>query len=346
MEPLARLPLFFSLAGKQAVVAGDSPAVLWKAELLSAAGASVHLFGQAFVRNVSARAATSAAGPILFHAEGWSERDFDGAALAVGAFEDNAEAMRFTAASRAASVPVNVVDKPDLCDFYFGAIVNRSPLVVGISTDGAAPAFAQLIRGQIEALIPHGFAGWAEAARRWRSHVRARLPSSPDRRRFWQIFSERAMRRADSTPECCDLNELLDEAVHACDTPSGSILLVDAGSGDPSLLTLGALRALQSADVILFDDTVSAKVLDLARREAMKLKVRDTKPERDEIHEFMMRLANSGRRIVRLTSGYSTKLEDIREVINACRNTGVHVEVIPGINQSQAAARSFDRLAN
>ena len=98
-----------------------------------------------------------------------------GAAIAVGACENEAQAQRFSDAARAAGVPVNVIDKPKFCDFAFGAIVNRSPMVIGISTDGAAPVFGQAIRGKLEAMIPRGFAQWAEAARRWRADVRRRV---------------------------------------------------------------------------------------------------------------------------------------------------------------------------
>ena len=112
--------------------------------------------------------------------------DLAGAAIAIGACEDDAEAARFAAAARAAGVPVNVIDKPAFCDFAFGAIVNRSPLVIGISTDGAAPVFAQAIRAKLEALIPRGFARWAEAARRWRGELKSSGLSFNGRRRFWQ----------------------------------------------------------------------------------------------------------------------------------------------------------------
>jgi uroporphyrin-III C-methyltransferase/precorrin-2 dehydrogenase/sirohydrochlorin ferrochelatase len=308
MEPLARLPLFFALAGKRAVVAGSSAAAIWKAELLSAAGASVHVFGWDPSWDRRASSVRRSAGPIVFHAEEWSEHDFDGAVVAVGAFEDDVAATRFAAASRAAGVPVNVVDKPGLCDFYFGAIVNRSPLVIGISTDGAAPTFAQLVRGQIEALIPHGLARWAEAARAWRSQVRAHLSSSRDRRKFWRKFSERAVRQAESTPGPRDLRELLDEAMRDSCPTSRSFLLVNAGPGDPALLTIGALRALQTADVILFDEDVSADVLDLARREAKKVKVKNIKPERAALHKFVTDLASSAEQIVWLTSVDPIKL--------------------------------------
>src|SRR6185295_12348150 len=144
MGALARLPIFLSLDGKRAVLAGGSPAAAWKAELLSAADAP--------------------RGAIVIHRCMWSAENFADAAVAVGAFEDDQGAHKFAAAARTAGVPVNVIDKPAFCDFSFGAIVNRSPLVIGISTDGAAPVFAQAIRAKLEALLQRGFADWAAAA--------------------------------------------------------------------------------------------------------------------------------------------------------------------------------------
>ena len=111
---------------------------------------------------------------------------------------DDDEAARFAAAARAAGVPVNVIDKPAFCDFSFGSIVNRSPLVIGISTDGAAPVFAQAIRAKLEALIPLGFARWAEAARRWRDAVKSSGLPFAGRRRFWQMFTATRAARARS----------------------------------------------------------------------------------------------------------------------------------------------------
>ena len=168
MAALARLPVFLALDGKRAVVAGDGPAVAWKAELLSAAGAAVALFAEHPCADVRAVATQPPRGAIVLHQRAWRDEDFVGAAIAVGGFDGDREAQRFADAARAAGVPVNVIDKPAFCDFSFGAIVNRSPLVIGISTAGAAPIFAQAIRGKLEALIPRGFAGWADGARRWR----------------------------------------------------------------------------------------------------------------------------------------------------------------------------------
>jgi len=177
MAALARLPVFLALEGKRAVVAGDGPPVAWKAELLSAAGAAVALFAeypcadvvvfaQCPCEELHALAAQPPRGAIVLQHRAWQAEDVRGAAVAIAGFDDDRDAQCFAEAARAAGVPVNVIDKPAHCDFSFGAIVNRSPLVIGISTDGAAPVFAQAIRGKLEAMIPRGFAGWADAARR------------------------------------------------------------------------------------------------------------------------------------------------------------------------------------
>src|SRR5262245_62233980 len=158
MGPLARLPVFLSLDGKRAVLAGGSPAAAWKAELLSASGARVEVYATDICEELQQLAADPPRGVIVINRRPWSADVLENAAVAVGAFENDEEAATFASAARAAGVPVNVIDKPAFCDFSFGAIVNRSPLVIGISTDGAAPVFAQAIRAKLEALLPKGFA--------------------------------------------------------------------------------------------------------------------------------------------------------------------------------------------
>jgi len=161
MGRLSRLPAFFALAGKRAVVAGGGQAAAWKAELLSAAGAAVDVFNSKAGEDMRALTAAPPGGRVAIHERAWSADDLSGAAIAVAECDNDNEAARFAAAARAAGVPVNVIDRPAFCDFAFGAIVNRSPLVIGISTDGAAPVFGQEIRAKIAALIPNGFARWA-----------------------------------------------------------------------------------------------------------------------------------------------------------------------------------------
>ena len=292
IAPLSRLPAFFALAGKRAVVVGGSAAAAWKAELLSAAGAQVELFALDPDEDVLALATTPPNGAVTIQRRNWTVADFSGATIAVADCPDDATAARFAAAARAAGVPVNVIDRPEFCDFSFGAIVNRSPLVIGISTEGAAPVFGQAIRAKIEALIPQGFARWAAAGLAWRPRLRDL--SFRSRRTFWERFTARALAAPDRTPNDAELEVLLSTAPRV----GGSVTLVGAGPGDPELLTLRAVRALQSADVILFDDLVSSDVLDFARREAKKMLVGKTghapSCRQDDIDALMISLAKSG----------------------------------------------------
>ncbi len=339
MGALSRLPAFFALENKRAVVVGGSRAAAWKAELLSAAGAHVDVIAPQPSEEMLALAVAAPVGPVAVHERRWASDDLAGAAIAVADCADDAEAGQFAAAARAAGVPVNVIDRPAFCDFAFGAIVNRSPLVIGISTDGAAPVFGQAIRAKIEALIPQGFARWAEAARAWRPRVQALALPFRDRRNFWERFTDRAVAAPDKAPTRADLETLLKptEAPEA-----GSIILVGAGPGDPELLTLRALRALQSADVILFDNLVSPAVLDFARREARKMLVgkagRAPSCRQDEINALMISLAKAGRRVVRLKGGDPMIFGRADEEIAACRAAGIAVAVVPGVTAAQGVA--------
>ena len=340
MEALARLPVFFALGGKRSVVAGGNAAAAWKIELLAATGAHVDVYAAELSDEV---ASAAEAAHVTLHRREIEDADFVGAALAIGAFDDERLAASFSAKARTAGVPVNVVDRPALSDFSFGTIVNRSPLVVGISTDGAAPVFAQAIRAKIEAMIPLGFARWAEAARRWRDTVKASGLSFGGRRRFWQLFTGHAVANPGREPDSGDFDALIGAARREGDVVDhGSVTLVGAGPGDPELLTLRALRALQSADVILFDALVSPGVLDFARREAKRMLVGKAgygpACKQDEINALMIALARAGKRVVRLKGGDPMIFGRGGEELAACRAAGLAVEVVPGITAAQGAA--------
>jgi len=337
--PLARLPAFFALEDKRAVVAGGSPAAAWKAELLSAAGARVEVFAPAAGEEMLALAAAPPRGAVAIHARLWRAADLTGAAIAVADCADEQAAAEFAAAARAQGAPVNVIDRPAFSDFAFGAIVNRSPLVIGISTDGAAPVFGQAIRARIEALIPRGFARWAAAARSWRPRVQALALPFRGRRTFWEKFAARAIAAPERAPTEADFVALL---ASGAASDAGSVILVGAGPGNPELLTLRAVRALQSADVILFDDLVATDILDFARREAKKMLVGKTGHKascrQDDINALMISLARAGRRVVRLKGGDPMIFGRADEEIAACRAAGIAVEVVPGITTAQGAA--------
>jgi uroporphyrin-III C-methyltransferase / precorrin-2 dehydrogenase / sirohydrochlorin ferrochelatase len=338
IAPLSRMPTFFALKDRRVIVAGGSAAATWKAELLSAAGAQVEVFAPEPGADMLALASTPPHGAVVIQRRNWAAEDFLGAAIAVADCPDDQAAAQFAAAARDAGVPVNVIDRPAFCDFSFGAIVNRSPLVIGISTEGASPVFAQAIRAKIEALIPQGFARWAAAALAWRSRLRTLALPFRGRRTFWERFTARAMAAPNRMPDEAELDALLAPAPRA----GGSVTLVGAGPGDPELLTLRAVRALQSAEVILFDDLVSTDVLDFARREAKKMLVGKTghapSCRQDDINALMISLAKSGRAVVRLKGGDPMIFGRADEEIAACRAAGIPIEVVPGITTAQGAA--------
>ncbi len=345
MGKLARLPLFFALEGKRAVVAAAGQGAVWKVELLAAGGAKVDVYASKPGADLVELASDEAfAGQIEIHIRDWREEDFRDAAIAVGTFKTDEASAEFAAAARAAGVPVNVIDKPAFCDFAFGSIVNRSPLVIGISTDGAAPVFGQAIRAKLEAILPQGFTHWAAAAKQWRSVLQSTANLSfAARRRFWQLFTARALAEPDRAPVENDYGSLLrDLRNEGAKAEQGSVTLVGAGPGDPELLTLRAVRALQSADVILIDDLVSAGVLDFARREAKKMLVGKTGGgpacKQDDINALMVSLAAKGKRVVRLKGGDPMIFGRAGEEIEACRKAGIPVDVVPGITAAQGAA--------
>jgi uroporphyrin-III C-methyltransferase / precorrin-2 dehydrogenase / sirohydrochlorin ferrochelatase len=345
IAPLAVLPVFFKLAGRRAVVAGHGEGAVWKAELLAAAGAVLDIYP---TEETDAFQALRANAPDRVTVAGrpWQEADLEGAALAIADLEE-ADAAAFAAAARRAGVPCNVVDKPSLCDFQLGSVVNRSPLVIGISTDGAAPVFGQAIRTRIETLLPSGFQKWAEAAKSWRPAVQALGLPSQARRRLWERFARLALARPGDAPSEAD-RTAFDQAAReeASAGERGSVVLVGAGPGDPELLTLKAVRALQSADVILHDDLVSDAVLDFARREARRLVVgkRGHRPscKQDDINAMMVALARSGKRVVRLKGGDPLVFGRAGEEIAACRAAGVPVEIVPGITAALGAAATIE----
>lgn len=340
IESLATLPVFHRVAGRAVVVVGNSEGAYWKAELAAAAGADVRVFAtdagraDAF-RNLGPR--------VTVFQRSWQADDLNGAVLAIADLSDPDEIARFAAAARAAGAPVNVIDRPEASDFQFGSIVNRSPLVIAISTDGGAPVLAQSVRARIEAILPHGLAGWAAAALAWRPALRARDLPFQTRRRFWQRFVDLAWRNSARLPTDADRDRLL--AGNDTGQPTGRVSLVGAGPGDPELLTLKAVRALQAATVVLHDDLVSPEVLELARREARRIAVgkegHGPSCRQDDINREMVALARAGETVVRLKGGDPLIFGRATEELQACRAAGIAVEIVPGITAAQGAAAAL-----
>ncbi len=342
MGDLATLPVFFKLHGKVALVAGGSAGTAWKAELLAAAGANVRLVW-AEPDGEAIKLAADWPDRVTLIARELADGDFDGAAIAIGALEDAHAAATFSAAARARGIPVNVVDKPAFCDFQFGAIVNRSPLVIGISTDGGAPPLGQAVRSLIETLLPAGFARWAQAARNWRGRVTNAGLDAGQRKSFWRRFAALAMAQPNDAP--CPVQReamIADLEWVAPELRGGHLALVGAGPGDPELLTLKAVRYLREADVILYDDLVGEGVLAFARREARKIHVGKRGGEascaQGDICRLAVLLASEGNRVVRLKGGDPLIFGRADEEIAAAAAAGVPFTIINGISAAMAAA--------
>jgi uroporphyrin-III C-methyltransferase/precorrin-2 dehydrogenase/sirohydrochlorin ferrochelatase len=344
IRPLANLPVFFKLTGRRVALAGGSDAAAWKAELLAAAGARVSVYAASPSEKMRQTAARHP--QIAVEARGWAAGDFLDAALVVGEAANATEARAIAEAARRAGAPVNVIDRPEFCDFSFGAIVNRSPLVIGISTDGGAPVFGQALRARIEALMPANFAAWAQAAKQWRPQFARAAPGFRQRRGFWERFARLALASAGRPPAQGDLDGLLAASAQETEIAGkGEVVLVGGGPGDSELLTLKAVRALQSADVILFDDLVAPAALDLARREAQRINVgkRGHGPSvgQADISALLVELGLAGKKVVRLKGGDPGVFGRANEEIAAARAAGVECLVIPGVTAALAAAASL-----
>lgn len=271
-----------------------------------------------------------------------------GRPLVISATGDEIEDARVAAIARALGVPVNVPDRPELCSFALPAIVDRGEVMVAIGTSGAAPVLAQRLRAWLERELHPRLDAVARLAAEFRGRVAERLPAGRSRRQFWEgVFDGPAARAAldgDENEARRLLADAIELAVHA-GFAEGRVLLVGAGPGDPELLTLKAVRALKSADVIVYDRLVGEGVLDHARREAELIPVGKSKgrtsASQDKINALLVERALAGRTVVRLKGGDPFIFGRGGEELAALRAHGISVEVIPGITASVAAAASL-----
>ena len=340
IDAIDTLPVFLRMTGRKAIVYGDGPGAAWKGELLEASGADVAMYASEPSREL--RELLERNTKLRFERRPPDAEDFAGVFVAVVDRDDVSEIERMRALAHQAGALLNVVDKPNYCDFSFGSIINRSPLVVGVSTDGAAPVFAQAVRARIEAVLPGNFRDWAKLAAHVRSAVADRQLSFRQRRSFWEFFVNRALSGQQTPHRNDDISELLDQGLRASIQARGRIILVGAGPGDPDLLTFKAVRALQSADVVLFDDLAPVRVLELARREAQRISVgkRGHSPSvgQSDISSLLVKLGLEGKTVVRLKGGDPGVFGRANEELSAARAAGIDCEIVPGVTAALAAA--------
>ncbi|MBK8176774.1 MAG: hypothetical protein IPK66_16405 [Rhodospirillales bacterium] len=266
--PLELLPVFFRLHDRTVIVAGDRDCLIWKTDVLLAAGARVILATTALATDDLRATVQRTSGQLTVRSRAWCAQDLGGGvALAIGAFAFETDALAFSDAARGQGIPVCLVDRPQLSDVCFGSIVARGPLTVAISTGGSAPIVAQAVRRRIEALLPLRIGDWLLAAKALRAAPAFAARAHVVRRRFWESFAERLFDCGERAPNAADLAIDLGERVPA----SASLTVMDDAGGSPDDLTLRAVRALQCADVILYDRAVPPAILRLARRDVMRM---------------------------------------------------------------------------
>ncbi|TDR94537.1 siroheme synthase CysG [Enterovirga rhinocerotis] len=346
LAPLAKLPVFVDLAGRRVVMVGGAEPVVWKSELLAAAGARVEVIAEAPHPDLLALAAANEA--IRVARRTWEPGDLDGAALVVADIDEPDEAFRLREAARERGLLLNVIDRPAFCDFQFGTIVNRSPVVIGIMTDGAAPILGQAIRRRIEAVVPASVASWSRSAKAFRERLRALLPARTDRRAFWERFADASLSSTlDEREQGAALERMAAAVGPGSDGPGriGEVVIVGAGPGDPELLTLKAMRELQAADVIVYDRLVTPGILELGRREARRVHVgkegHGASCRQEDISALLVDLAFAGERVVRLKGGDPAIFGRTGEEVSACQEAGVPVRIVPGVTTASAASAAL-----
>ena len=262
--------------------------------------------------------------------------------LVIAATDDQVVNQAVFEACEADNVLVNSVDDPPHCRFMVPAIIDRSPLVISIATNGASPVLSRQIRTQLEASIPHGMGKLADFSGKWRSTVKAKIVNPDERRIFWEELYASPLKEQVFNDNLAEADRLITQALTQWEKPKGEVYLVGAGPGDPELLTLKALRLMQQADVVIYDRLVSAPIMELCRRDAEKIYVGKARSNhsvpQDGINALLVKYASEGKRVCRLKGGdpfiFGRGGEEIQELFAA----GVAFQVVPGITAASGCS--------
>lgn len=338
---MALYPLFADLQGRRVLVVGGGEVAARKAARLLQAGADVVIgapeFNEAVLELVSG-------GNVWLLPGAFQDAWLDGVWLVVAATDDADVNRQVAEAAGERRIFVNVVDAPALCSFQVPSVVDRGPLTLAVSSSGQAPVIARRVRERLESLFDHSLGDLVSLAAQHRRAVRRAFPDLARRRAFYDWLVDGPVARALRSGRKEQAGQLLQERLESPDdVAAGSVVLVGAGPGDPGLLTLKALRALNEADVILYDRLVSDEVLDLARRDAARVAVgkrpgEDHDATQRRIHALMLEHARAGRRVVRLKGGDAFIFGRGGEELQFLRAQGIAYQVVPGITAALACA--------
>ncbi|TDB47652.1 siroheme synthase CysG [Photorhabdus khanii] len=331
------LPIFVELKGRLVLLVGGGEVAARKATLLLRAGALLRVVALELCSELQQR---YQAGELEWYKREFQPEYLDGIFLVIAATDDHGlNHQVFTEADKR-GILVNVVDDQSHCSFIFPSIIDRSPVLVAISSAGKAPVLARLIREKLEALLPSSLGTMAKIAGNWRERVKQRLTSMRQRRSFWeQAFNGRfAMLVANGQIQQAE--EQLEQQLEQPDSP-GELALVGAGPGDPGLLTLRGLQVIQQADVVLYDHLVSSEVLDLVRRDADKIcvgkRAGNHSVSQEETNQLIVKFARQGKKVVRLKGGDTFIFGRGGEELQVAASAGIPFQVVPGITAAIGA---------
>ena len=332
------LPLFAAVKNRPVLVVGGGEIAARKITFLRRAGARVQIVASELSADLAEQVGQQ---QISWLAKAFDETQLDEVLLVIAATDDGILNRRIYEAAHARHRLVNVVDDQPLCSFIFPSIVDRSPLVVAVSSGGNAPVLARLLREKIEALLPTNLGRMAEVAGGWRQRLRAFRTTTDARRRFWEKAFRGRFARLMATGNEAAAEQVLEQELHQPDGQSGEIILVGAGPGDAGLLTLRGLQVIQQADVVFYDHLVSDEVRELVRRDAEQICVGKRAGghavAQHDTNRMLIEAAREGKIVVRLKGGDPFIFGRGGEELQAAAAAGIPFQVVPGITAAAGA---------
>lgn len=334
------LPIFLDVKGKKCLVVGGGDVSLRKTTFLLQAGALVTVVSPELNPSFSNLAG------VTHIAERFKAAHLEGHCLVIASTNDMSANELVSREAKLRNIPVNVVDNPALCSFIVPAVLDRSPIVVAFSSGGASPVLIRMLRGKLETMIPQAYSRLASFSARFRSAVKAHVTNPAKRRIFWEnVFEGPVAEKIFSGDEAAAeamLHTMMENESLNKQAPAGEVFLVGAGPGDPDLLTFKALRLMQKADVVLYDNLVSKPILEMTRRDAErifvgKMRGNHTLPQ-EGINDLLVRLALEGKRVLRLKGGDPFIFGRGGEEIEKLAEHKINFQVVPGITAASGVS--------
>jgi len=334
------LPVFLRLRQQRVLLVGGGQVALRKAQLLLRAEAELVVVAHEICDGLQVLLVP----PHICYLRSYEASDLDGVSLVIASTDDELINRRVSVDAQARNLPVNVVDQPALCSFIFPSIVDRSPLLVAVSSGGSAPVLARLLRARLETLIPSTYGNLVQMMGRYRDTVKSRIHTTRLRMRFWEDIVNGPVAELMLSGQQERAEDLLQAtlAQSRAKGDQGEVYLVGAGPGDPDLLTFRALRLMQQADVVLYDRLVTKEIMRLVRQDAERIHVGKKRSDhtmpQEEISRLMVTLAQQGKRVLRLKGGdpfiFGRGGEEIAELAAA----GIPFQIVPGITAASGCA--------